>query len=148
MSAVLGTALGATTAAGLLLAISGTPRARRITLDDLLAPYMRDAPRPSRLIARSGPRPLVPGPLRCPDRRDVLGRRFTREALTHYPRAAQARRAPHTDRRALASLTASARSAPFRRGGQVAARQGRYASRRCFTSRMVMISSPIRYKIR
>ncbi len=53
MSALLGTVLGATTAGGLLLAASGTPRARRITLDDRLAPYLRDAPRPSRLFARS-----------------------------------------------------------------------------------------------
>ena len=53
MSAVLGTVLGATAAGGLLLAASGTPRARRITLDDRLAPYLRDAPRPSRLLARS-----------------------------------------------------------------------------------------------
>ena len=53
MSAVLGTVLGATTAAGLLLAASGTPRARRITLDDRLAPYLRDTPRPSRLLTRT-----------------------------------------------------------------------------------------------
>ncbi len=53
MSAVLGTVLGATAAGGLLLAASGTPRARRITLDDRLAPYLRDAPRPSRLLAQS-----------------------------------------------------------------------------------------------
>lgn len=51
--AVTGMALGAVAAGGLLLAVAGTPMARRRTLDDRLAPYLRDAPRPSRLLARS-----------------------------------------------------------------------------------------------
>ena len=71
MSAVLGTVLGATTAGGLLLAASGTPRARRITLDDRLAPYLRDAPRPSRLLARS--QALTPFPTVERLLRPVLG---------------------------------------------------------------------------
>ncbi len=71
MSALLGTALGATAAGGLLLAASGTPRARRITLDDRLAPYLRDAPRPSRLLARS--QALTPFPTLERLLRPVLG---------------------------------------------------------------------------
>ena len=71
MSAVLGTVLGATTAGGLLLAASGTPRARRITLDDRLAPYLRDGPRPSRLLARS--QALTPFPTLERLLRPVLG---------------------------------------------------------------------------
>jgi tight adherence protein C len=50
MSAVAGAALGAAAAGGVLLAAAGTPRARRLTLDDRLAPYLRDTPRPSRLL--------------------------------------------------------------------------------------------------
>jgi tight adherence protein C len=53
VSATLGVALGAMAGIGLLTAASGTPRARRATLDDRLAPYLRDAPRPSRLLART-----------------------------------------------------------------------------------------------
>ena len=71
MSAVLGGVLGATAAGGLLLAASGTPRARRITLDDRLAPYLRDAPRPSRLLARS--QALTPFPTLERLLRPVLG---------------------------------------------------------------------------
>ena len=47
---LLGTALGVTVAGGLLLIATGTPWARRPSLDDRLAPYLRDAPRPSRLL--------------------------------------------------------------------------------------------------
>ena len=54
MSALTGTVLGAVAGGGLLLALSGLPAARRPTLDDRLAPYLRDTPRPSRLLARSG----------------------------------------------------------------------------------------------
>lgn len=50
MSALWGAGLGAVAAGGLLLTVSGTPWARRPTLDDRLAPYLRDAPRPSRLL--------------------------------------------------------------------------------------------------
>ena len=53
MSAALGTAVGAVAAGGLLLAAAGTPWARRPTLRDRLDPYLRDAPRPSRLLART-----------------------------------------------------------------------------------------------
>lgn len=52
MSGALGgMLLGALVAAGLLLVASGLPMARQPTLDDRLAPYLRDAPRPSRLLA-------------------------------------------------------------------------------------------------
>lgn len=51
MSAGLtGAVLGALAAAGLVLALVGTPMARRPRLDDRLGPYLRDAPRPSRLL--------------------------------------------------------------------------------------------------
>ncbi len=53
MSALLGIGLGAVAGGGLLLAATGTPTARRPTLDDRLAPYLRDTPRPSRLLTRS-----------------------------------------------------------------------------------------------
>ena len=53
MSAAAGVGLGALAGAGLLLAAAGTPLARRPSLDDRLGPYLRDAPRPSRLLARS-----------------------------------------------------------------------------------------------
>lgn len=51
MSALLGAGLGTLAGAGLVLAAAGTPRARRTTLDARLAPYLRDTPRPSRLLA-------------------------------------------------------------------------------------------------
>jgi tight adherence protein C len=54
VSAVVGAGLGALAAGGVLLAASGTPWARRPTLDDRLAPYLRDAPRPSRLLSTTG----------------------------------------------------------------------------------------------
>ena len=59
MSALLdlswpGAALGFVLALGLLLAYAGLPRNRRATLADRVHPYLRDAPRPSRLLA---PRP-------------------------------------------------------------------------------------------
>jgi len=50
MSASAGMALGLAVGGGLWLAASGTPRARRVTLDHRLAPYLRDAPRPSSLL--------------------------------------------------------------------------------------------------
>lgn len=52
MSGLAGAALGALAGSGALLAAAGTPWARRPTLDDRLAPYLRDAPRPSRLLAQ------------------------------------------------------------------------------------------------
>ena len=54
MSAVVGSVLGAVVGGGLLLAASGLPAARRPSLDDRLAPYLRDTPRPSRLLAQVG----------------------------------------------------------------------------------------------
>ena len=54
MSALVGTALGAVAAGGVLLAISGLPAARRPSLDDRLGPYLRDTPRPSRLLNQTG----------------------------------------------------------------------------------------------
>jgi tight adherence protein C len=49
---LLGVLLGLLAAAGLWLVATGTPMARRPTLDARLAPYLRDTPRPSRLLAR------------------------------------------------------------------------------------------------
>ncbi len=45
-----GLALGAVGGTGLFLAVTGTPVTRRPRLDARLAPYLRDAPRPSRLL--------------------------------------------------------------------------------------------------
>lgn len=46
-----GAVLGLLLALGLALVHQGLPRHRRATLDDRLAPYLRDTPRPSRLLA-------------------------------------------------------------------------------------------------
>ena len=51
MSPLAGAGLGLLAGTGLWLAATGTPYARRPTLDSRLAPYLRDAPRPSRLLA-------------------------------------------------------------------------------------------------
>ena len=48
-----GVLLGALAATGLLLIAAGLPMARRPSLDDRLAPYLRDAPRPSRLLTNA-----------------------------------------------------------------------------------------------
>lgn len=45
-----GALLGLLLALGLLLVHQGLPRHRQATLDDRLAPYLRDTPRPSRLL--------------------------------------------------------------------------------------------------
>lgn len=50
MSALTGAALGLVAGGGLLLAATGAPMARRPGLDDRLAPYLRDTPRPSSLL--------------------------------------------------------------------------------------------------
>jgi tight adherence protein C len=50
MSALLGAALGALGGGGAFLVATGTPLTRRPTLDARLAPYLRDTPRPSRLL--------------------------------------------------------------------------------------------------
>lgn len=49
---IAGALLGLLAASGALLAAGRTPWLRRITLDDRLSPYLRDAPRPSRLLLR------------------------------------------------------------------------------------------------
>ena len=46
-----GAAIGFALGLGLLLVWTGLPRNRRATLNDRLLPYLRDAPRPSRLLA-------------------------------------------------------------------------------------------------
>jgi len=43
--------LGLVGGTGLLLVVTGTPLTRKPSLDDRLAPYLRDTPRPSRLLA-------------------------------------------------------------------------------------------------
>ncbi len=53
MSILAGVALGLTAGTGLVLAATGTPWMRRPSLDDRLAPYLRDTPQPSRLLASS-----------------------------------------------------------------------------------------------
>ena len=50
-----GAALGLLFAAGVLLALGFTPWVRRIRLDQRIAPYLRDAPRPSRLLVGTQP---------------------------------------------------------------------------------------------
>jgi len=59
-TALTGAALGLLAGVGLLLAALRIPALRRPTLDDRLAPYLRDAARPSRLLA-SG-RAITPFP--------------------------------------------------------------------------------------
>lgn len=56
----LGGILGLLSGLGLLLAVSRVPALRRPRLDDRLAPYLRDSPRPSRLLA--GVRTVTPLP--------------------------------------------------------------------------------------
>jgi tight adherence protein C len=46
-----GAALGAVFALGVLLAVAGLPASRRPGLEARMAPYLRDTPRPSRLLA-------------------------------------------------------------------------------------------------
>jgi tight adherence protein C len=60
MNALTGAGLGLLTGLGLVLAATRIPALRRPTLDDRLAPYLRDTARPSRLLA-SG-RSLTPFP--------------------------------------------------------------------------------------
>lgn len=49
-TALAGLALGAAAGTGLFLAVTGTPLTRKPSLDARLAPYLRDTPRPSRLL--------------------------------------------------------------------------------------------------
>lgn len=55
-----GAGLGALAAVGLLLTVAASPPLRRPRLEDRLAPYLRDAPRPSRLLRDA--RALTPFP--------------------------------------------------------------------------------------
>lgn len=57
---MLGVGLGLAGGGGLFLALTGTPLTRRTTLDSRLAPYLRDTPRPSRLLQER--RALTPFP--------------------------------------------------------------------------------------
>ncbi len=53
---VIGALLGLVAAAGVLLIVTGAPPARTLSLSDRIAPYLRETPRPSRLITpASGP---------------------------------------------------------------------------------------------
>jgi tight adherence protein C len=64
---LVGILLGIVAGVGLWLVVTGTPMARRPTLDARLAPYLRDAPRPSRLLAQAEtltPFPTLEGLLR------------------------------------------------------------------------------------
>jgi tight adherence protein C len=53
-AAAQGAVLGLLAATGLLLAVSRVPALRRPSLEDRLAPYLRDSVRPSRLLANEG----------------------------------------------------------------------------------------------
>jgi tight adherence protein C len=59
-SALAGAGTGLLAGVGLALAVTRVPALRRPTLDDRLAPYLRDAARPSRLLATQ--RALTPFP--------------------------------------------------------------------------------------
>ena len=59
-SALAGAGAGLLAGVGLALAVTRVPAMRRPTLDDRLAPYLRDAARPSRLLATQ--RALTPFP--------------------------------------------------------------------------------------
>lgn len=52
MTWLVGAALGLVAAAGVLIAVRGMPAMRPIRLVDRMAPYLADAPPPSRLLAR------------------------------------------------------------------------------------------------
>ncbi|MDQ1706493.1 MAG: tight adherence protein [Frankiaceae bacterium] len=73
--AIVGASLGLLAAGGIVLAISGSPPMRRLRLGDRLAPYLRDAPRASRLLDNA--RAVTPFPtverLLGPLLRDVAG---------------------------------------------------------------------------
>ncbi len=59
-AAVTGASLGLLAGAGLALAVSRVPLLRRPTLDDRLAPYLRDAVQPSRLLRPAASRTPFP----------------------------------------------------------------------------------------
>lgn len=68
---LLGMVLGVLGGLGVWLVATGTPMARRPTLDARLAPYLRDTPRPSRLLAQADT--LTPFPTLERLLRPVLG---------------------------------------------------------------------------
>ena len=57
---IVGAGVGLLGASGVLLAVAASPPARRPGLQDRLAPYLRDAPQPSRLLEQA--RTLTPFP--------------------------------------------------------------------------------------
>lgn len=70
-ASLLGMGAGALAGGGLWLVATGTPMSRRPTLDARLAPYLRDAPRPSRLLLQADT--LTPFPTLERLLRPVLG---------------------------------------------------------------------------
>src|SRR5947209_16245043 len=70
-SAAMGAFLGATSSAGVIVAVRAAPPFRRPRLDSRLAPYIRDTARPSRLIDTS--RAVTPFPTLERLLRPVLG---------------------------------------------------------------------------
>lgn len=71
MSTLTGVGLGVLAGGGMLLVAAGLPMSRRPSLDDRLAPYLRDTPRPSRLL--SSTQALTPFPTLERLLRPVLG---------------------------------------------------------------------------
>jgi tight adherence protein C len=71
VSVLAGSLLGAAAGGGLLLVATGSPLARKPTLEDRLGPYLRDTPRPSRLLTRA--EALTPFPTLERILRPVLG---------------------------------------------------------------------------
>jgi tight adherence protein C len=96
-----GAALGLAVGLGLLLVWAGLPRNRRATLSDRVHPYLRDAPRPSRLLeARATGVPTVFGVLARPVVAD-LGARIERVlggAASVRRRLLRAGKAPDVER--------------------------------------------------
>jgi tight adherence protein C len=74
-ASVEGAFVGLTAVTGVLLVVARVPAFRRPRLEDRLAPYLRDTPRPSRLLGTS--RPLTPFPtlerIAAPVLRDAAG---------------------------------------------------------------------------
>ena len=70
-ASLLGIVVGVLAGGGLWLVATGTPMARRPSLDARLAPYLRDTPRPSRLLAQADT--LTPFPTLERLLRPVLG---------------------------------------------------------------------------
>jgi tight adherence protein C len=60
MSVIVGVAVGGLAGAGITFAVYGVPHFRRPALDDRLGPYLRDAPRRSRLLSSDPTRTPFP----------------------------------------------------------------------------------------